>query len=215
MDSLATHMMRNPLFSRIYEHAWRPIFTRGFSLGSTATADYDNALRTYLCRPGERMVLDIACGPGNYTYDIANGLTGDGRVVGVDFSPSMLHTAVATNSAERASYMRVDAHAIPFADNTFDEVLCLAALYLIPDPLSVLDEMVRVSAPGGLLVIFTSVAGPVSRIPGVTTLAALGGYRVFGREEITDTLRGAGGEDIEQTIIGEGQYVLARAPGGA
>lgn len=160
------------------------------------------------------MVLDIACGPGNYTRDIAAGLTGDGRVVGIDYSPSMLHTAVATNSIDRASYLRVDAHAIPFADNTFDEVICLAALYLIPDPLPVLDEMLRVAFPGALLVVFTSVAGPVSTVPGVKTLAAIGGYRVFGRDEITGALRRGGAEHIEQTIIGEGQYVLARAPGG-
>jgi SAM-dependent methyltransferase len=214
MPSFAARMMRNPLFSRVYEHAWRPVFTRGFSLGSPETADYDAALRAYLCRPGERMVLDIACGPGNYTRDIAAGLTGDGRVVGIDYSPSMLHTAVATNSIVRASYLRVDAHAIPFAGNTFDEVICLAALYLIPDPLPVLDEMLRVARPGALLVVFTSVAGPVSTVPGVKTLAAIGGYRVFGRDEITGALRRGGAEHIEQTVIGEGQYVLARAPGG-
>ncbi|RPA57680.1 methyltransferase domain-containing protein [Gordonia oryzae] len=213
MGSFAARMMSNPLFSRVYEHAWRPVFTRGFSLGGPETADYDAALRAFLRRPGERIVLDIACGPGNYTRDIAAGLTGDGRVVGIDYSPSMLHTAVATNSITRASYLRVDAHAIPFADNTFDEVICLAALYLIPDPLPVLDEMLRVARPGALLVVFTSVAGPVSTIPGVTTLATIGGYRVFKHDEITGALRRGGAEHIEQSVIGEGQYVLAWAPG--
>ncbi len=37
MGSFAARMMRNPLFSRVYEHAWRPVFTRGFSLGSPET----------------------------------------------------------------------------------------------------------------------------------------------------------------------------------
>ncbi|MGV9670190.1 class I SAM-dependent methyltransferase [Gordonia sp. NPDC003504] len=215
MESPATRLMRNPVFSRIYQKAWRPIFTRGFSLGGHATADYDKALRAYLCRPGERMVLDIACGPGNYTRHIADGLTGDGQVVGVDYSAPMLATAVATNSAGRASYLRVDAHAIPFSDNSFDEVICLAALYLIPDPLPVLDEMMRVALPGGLLVVFTSVAGPISTLPGVRTLAGIGGYRVFDRDEITGRLRDLGAEHIEQTFIDEGQYVLCRKPSGA
>ncbi|MGC4935022.1 class I SAM-dependent methyltransferase [Gordonia sp. DT30] len=212
MPSFAAHLMRNPWFSRIYERAWRPVFTRGFSLGSTETTDYDTALRAYLCRPGERMVLDIACGPGNYTRRIADGLTGTGRAVGVDSAPSMLHTAVATNAACPATYLRVDAHAIPFADNTFDETLCLAALYLIDNPLPVLDEMLRVTQPGGLIVVFTSAPGPVAALPGVSTLATLGGFRIFGRDEITGALRRFGAEHIEQIVIGEGQYVLARKP---
>ncbi|WP_202926653.1 class I SAM-dependent methyltransferase [Gordonia desulfuricans] len=204
--------MGNPLFSRIYQDIWRPVFTRAFSHGSTETADYDKALRAYLSRPGERLVLDVACGPGNYTGQIADGLTGDGRVIGVDFSSAMLRTALATNRSPRAAYLRADAHVLPFPDNTFDQTLCLAALYLIPDPLPVLDEMVRVAAPGAEIVVFTSAAGPVSSIPGVGLFARIGGFRIFGVDEIIDRLHRNGVRHVEQSLIGEGQYVLGSKP---
>ena len=56
--------MKNPLFAQVYEHLWRPTFTRLFSFGGTATEDYDRALRAYLSRPGERLVLECEGLPG-------------------------------------------------------------------------------------------------------------------------------------------------------
>lgn len=209
MDSLAQQLMRNPLFSRVYEGIWRPTFTRLFSLGGTDTADVDKALTAYLSRPGDRMMLDVACGPGTYVRTIADGLTGDGRCIGIDYSPSMLHQAATTNAIPRTSYVRADAHAIPFGDNTFDVVTCLAALYLIPDALPVLDELVRVTRPGGEIIVFTTVHTDLTALPGVRQVSGLTGLRIFGRREIIDRLRAAGADHVEQTITGLGQYVFA------
>ncbi|GAC70131.1 class I SAM-dependent methyltransferase [Gordonia soli] len=210
-ESLGLAIMQNPLFSAVYERAWRPVFTRLFSLGGSSTADVDKALTAYLARPGDRLVLDVACGPGNYTRRIASGLTGDGRCIGIDFAESMLARAARTPT-DRTSYLRADAHEIPFADDTFDSVVCLAALYLIPDPLPVLDELVRVTNPGGEVVVFTSVATDLTSLPGVREATCLSGYRIFGRHEIVERLSAAGLEDVEQTITGMGQYVLGIKP---
>ncbi|MGV9709225.1 class I SAM-dependent methyltransferase [Gordonia sp. NPDC003424] len=209
MEPIAHRAMRNPVFSAVYEHLWRPTFTRLFSLGGSATADVDRALTAYLSRPGERLMLDVACGPGNYTGRFADALDGDGRCIGVDFSPSMLARAVRTNAVERASYIRADAHALPFADNTFDTVTCLAALYLIPDPLPVIDELLRVTKRDGEVVIFTSVTSHLTSLPGVQAVAERSGYHIFGRHDIVERLRSAGADHVEQTITGLGQYVLA------
>ncbi|MFW0794127.1 class I SAM-dependent methyltransferase [Gordonia sp. CPCC 205515] len=209
MDPIVHRTMRNPVFSAVYERLWRPTFTRLFSLGGSGTADVDRALTAYLSRPGERMMLDVACGPGNYTRRFAEGLDGDGRCVGVDFSPSMLERAVRTNATPRAAYIRADAHALPFADNTFDEVTCLAALYLIPDPLPVVDELLRVTKPDGEVFIFTSVTSHLTALPGVREVAERSGYHIFERSEIVARLRAAGADHVEQTITGLGQYVVA------
>lgn len=206
--------MNNPLLSEIYERVWRPAFTRLFSLGGSSTEEIDRALVAYLSRPGERSILDVACGPGNYTRRLSTGLTGDGRCIGVDFSPAMLAKAASTNQSARAAYVRGDAHSVPFGDNTFDSVICLAALYLIPDPLPVIDELVRVTKGGGEIAVFTSVQTDLSSLPGVRRVAAQTGYRIFGRTEIIDRFRAAGAVDVEQTITGQGQYVLARKPSG-
>lgn len=212
MATFSERMMHNRAFSLVYQDVWRPVFTRLFSLGGSATADYDRALAQYLSRPGDRLICDVACGPGNYTKRLAYRLSGDGHCVGVDFSAAMLERAARTNTASRVTYVRADGHQLPFPDNTFDTVTCFAALYLIPDPLPVIDQLVRICAPGGEIVIFTSVRTALTRFPGVATVATAGGYRMFEPDEITARLRQAGAVDVEQTIVGQGQFVLARKP---
>lgn len=221
MPSLAQHLMANPVVSAVYEGVWRPTFTRFFSLGGPGTAEYDKAFTAYLARAGERQILDVACGPGLYTRRLAQHLTGEGRVIGLDFSPAMLARAARTRPArsapgagakdphDRTTFIRGDAHQLPFADNTFDTVACFAALYLIPDPLPVIDELVRVTRPGGEVAIFTSVQTTVSRIPGVQLVGRMTGYHFFGDDEITERLRQAGVSRIEQTVVDQGQFVLA------
>ena len=208
MPSLAQRFMANPVFSAVYESAWRPTFTRLFSFGGSGTAEFDKAFTAYLARAGERQILDVACGPGLYTRRLAANLTGTGHCVGIDFSEAMLQRGVKTPHPN-TSFIRGDGHRIPFADSSFDTVTCFAALYLIPDPLPVIDELVRVTKPGGEIAIFTSVTTAISKLPGVKTIGNLGGYHFFGRDEITDRLRAAGVSRIEQTIVDQGQFVLA------
>lgn len=212
MASIAERAMHNRLFSQIYERAWRPIFTRGFSLGGSSTVDYDRALRAYLARPGDRRVLDVACGPGNYAKDAVRGLTGDGEYVGLDFSAAMLAQAARDNNVDRATFIRGDGRFLPFRSESFDTVTCLAALYLIPEPLTVLDEMVRVLAPGGELIIFTSVRNGITALPGASAIAGLSGLRLFSRTELVEYLGTHELTGVEQTITGVGQYVHARKP---
>ena len=103
--------------------------------------------------PGER-VLDVGCGPGNFTRRFAP-VVGDGLVVGLDASRTMLagrRRAGALNIA----YVRGDAGALPFRAASFDGICCFAALYLIEEPMRAIDEMVRVLAPGGRLALLSS-----------------------------------------------------------
>ncbi|WP_207842342.1 class I SAM-dependent methyltransferase [Williamsia soli] len=205
-------VMQNPLFAAVYERAWRPIFTRLYSLGGTSAAKFDRRLVTHLGRPGDRTILDVACGPGNYTRRLSERLTGNGVCIGLDFSVPMVTRAVADNSGERVAYVRGDAHRLPFPDGSIDTVCCLAALYLISDPQEVIDELARVVAPGGEVAIFTSLRTRLTSARAVNRVAARSGYRLFGRDEVTDRLRAAGLVDVEQTITGQAQYVTARKP---
>jgi ubiquinone/menaquinone biosynthesis C-methylase UbiE len=89
----------------------------------------------------------------------------------------------------------------------------LAALYLVPDPDVVLDELARVTAPGGEVAVFTSLRTPLTSLPGVSFIADRSGYHLFGPHEVTDRLQAAGLVDIEKTVTGQAQYVTARKPG--
>ncbi|CAM3975295.1 MULTISPECIES: class I SAM-dependent methyltransferase [Tsukamurella] len=207
-----SHMLMNaPAVAAVYEKAWRPAFTRLFSLGGTGTLSRQDVLLDDLASGGDRRILDVACGPGLYTRPLGRRLSGDGIAVGLDVSEPMLRRAVRDNSADRVAYVRGSALDLPFADGTFDTVVCLAALYLIPAPRLAVREIARVTAPGGRVALFTSLQTPLTSVFGASAERATG-FRWFGRDEITGWLREDGLTDVQQTLSGQGQFVTGIAP---
>ncbi|HLS47699.1 MAG TPA: methyltransferase domain-containing protein, partial [Gemmatimonadales bacterium] len=109
-------------------------------------------------RPGER-VLDVACGTGIVTRLAAEAVGGSGTVAGLDINPGMLMVARSSVPAGMTiEWHEAGAESMPFADATFDAVLCQMGLQFMPDRPAALSEMRRVLAPGGRLVL--NVAGP-------------------------------------------------------
>ncbi len=96
--------------------------------------------------PGQA-VLDVACGTGIVARVAADRLAGAGRVVGVDLNEAML--TVARRVGPGVEWRQGDAAALPFADASFDRVLCQMALMFFPDRGGALREMRRVTAPNG------------------------------------------------------------------
>lgn len=98
--------------------------------------------------PGGR-VLEVAPGPGYLSIEIAK--TGQYRVTGLDISRSFVR--IARGNAERAGvavdFQQGDAARMPFADDSFDFVICVAAYKNFTDPVGALDEMYRVLRGGG------------------------------------------------------------------
>jgi SAM-dependent methyltransferase len=107
--------------------------------------------------PGER-VLDVGCGSGVVTRDIARRVGPDGRVIGLDASPAFL--AVARDLAREAGleagveFREGDARALPFDEGAFDAVVAATALAHVPDGTRAIPEMVRVTRPGGRVGVF-------------------------------------------------------------
>ena len=75
------------------------------------------------------------------------------EVVGIDLSPDMLERArarVAADGLEHVSGLHeMDASALAFPDASFDTVVAMYVLTVVPDPVSVMREMARVCKPGG------------------------------------------------------------------
>ena len=98
-------------------------------------------------------LLDIGCGPGTITLDLA-GRVAPARVVGVDNAPEALDAA-RTNAARCGDTTTVfaagDVYALRFPDDTFDVVHAHQVLQHLTDPVAALREMRRVCRPGGLV----------------------------------------------------------------
>lgn len=205
-------LMETAGLARIYERVWRPVLGRLLlgAMGPGMRDEHRMAVEMLELSEGDQ-VLDVACGPGNFTRAFAAADVD--LVVGLDASSAMLARAVHETRAENVAYLRGDASAMPFRSGAFDGVCCFAALYLIADPLAAIDEIVRVLAPGGRVALLSSVNRGL--LPtGLTNAFAqpLTGIRVFGREEITDALRERGLEKVAQRVSGLAQFVSARKP---
>ncbi|MEU1558390.1 class I SAM-dependent methyltransferase [Streptomyces scabiei] len=100
-------------------------------------------------------ILDIGCGPGTITADLA-ALVPDGRVTGVDQAPGILEQARATAAGRglaNVDFAVADVHALDFPDDTFGVVHAHQVLQHVGDPVQALREMVRVTRPGGLIAV--------------------------------------------------------------
>jgi ubiquinone/menaquinone biosynthesis C-methylase UbiE len=102
-------------------------------------------------RPGLDL-LDVGCGPGTITCDLARKVA-PGRVVGIDASAEVLDEAKV--SAGRlnlpVTFEVADLFALPFADHTFDVVHAHQVLQHVADPVAALMEMRRVCRPRGVV----------------------------------------------------------------
>jgi ubiquinone/menaquinone biosynthesis C-methylase UbiE len=98
-------------------------------------------------------LLDVGCGPGTITIDLAKRVA-PGRVVGLDAAESVLEGAA--RAAEEASCTNVafqtgDITQLPFEDGSFDIVHAHQVLQHLTDPVAALEEMRRVCRPGGIV----------------------------------------------------------------
>ena len=98
-------------------------------------------------------VLEVAPGPGFHAIEVAR--LGRFPVTGLDISRTMVDIARenATSAGVSVDFRHGDASAMPFADGSFDVIVCQAAFKNFRQPVSALDAMHRVLRPGGLAVI--------------------------------------------------------------
>ncbi len=219
-DAISRHpnqrTMANRFVVSIYERFSRPLLARVL-MGRKAPGtrgEHRIALEMLALSDGAR-VLDLACGPGNFTRDFAAAAGADGLVVGFDASPPMLALAVRKDESATTAYVRGDACTLPFRAESFDAICCFGALHLFKEPMRALDEIVRVLAPGGRVALLAvrSNLDPGRRLRAVRRIARLlTGAQTFARDELPQALRAHGLTDVEQRVAGAGQFVSARLP---
>jgi SAM-dependent methyltransferase len=124
-------------------------------------------------QPGQT-VLDIAAGPGDLGFQIAERMVGDGRVLSTDFSPEMVDVARRFGDARgvaNVEYRVLDAEQMDLGDDSVDAAVCRWAYMLMADPAAALRETRRVLRDGGPLAFAvwrTADRNPWAAVPGMT-----------------------------------------------
>jgi SAM-dependent methyltransferase len=127
--------------SVLRSHTWR-------------TAENSSAYLLPHLRPG-LSVLDIGCGPGTITADLAQ-LVAPGQVVGLDASREVVAQAEAYAASRDEANLRFevgDLFALRYENATFDVVHAHQVLQHLADPEAALVELRRVLRPGGVLAV--------------------------------------------------------------
>ncbi len=110
--------------------------------------------RELICRSAPQAgehVLDLACGTGVVTREVAKLGLNLGSQVAVDHSADMLKVArrLGSPDAHDIEWLQAAAGALPFEDGRFDLAYCQQALQFFPDRLAALGELHRVMKKGG------------------------------------------------------------------
>ncbi|GAA1969438.1 class I SAM-dependent methyltransferase [Catenulispora subtropica] len=116
------------------------------------TAENSAAYLLPLLAPGQS-VLDVGCGPGTITADLADRVA-PGTVTAVEITADALRLAqdeIADRGTGNVRFAVADVHALDFPDDTFDVVHAHQVLQHVADPVRALKEMRRVCRPGGVV----------------------------------------------------------------
>lgn len=143
------------------EHVFRDVDTSGVApeliryLEEVAAlpevrAVHDRCLALLDPRPGER-VLEVGCGLGADSRELAAHVAPGGEVVAIDLSRAMVDAARARHDGSAVTYATADVTDLPYDDASFDVVRVERVLQHVPDVTRACAEMARVLKPGGRL----------------------------------------------------------------
>jgi ubiquinone/menaquinone biosynthesis C-methylase UbiE len=125
---------------KLYETILGPVYFEPYAI--------ETAKKVATLQP--RQVLETACGTGRVTNQLQKQLAADTSITATDISPDMLGIAIEKLSTLRnVSFQIADALNLPFADNSFDVVVCQFGAMFFTDKKKGFSEASRVLKKNG------------------------------------------------------------------
>ena len=139
---------------------WAPVYDAIFGVITNAAINKTIGVLNAL-PPGRILEIGVGTGLALPRYKLEH------RITGIDLSPDMLRRARARVAAEKLANVEtlseMDATKLAFPDQSFDAAVAMFLITVVPDPIAVLAEAVRVVRPGGRIVLanhFSAESGP-------------------------------------------------------
>ena len=132
---------------RVYS-SYASVYDQTF--GKVFQQSREAAVRGLPVQPGDR-VLEVGVGTGEALPLYPTNC----EILGIDLSEGMLekaHNRVRTHELDHVSLQQMDAGQMEFMDDSFDIVMAAYVVTAVPDYRKVVNEMIRVCKPGGLIV---------------------------------------------------------------
>ena len=181
--------------------------------------DYPPILEELDKEPFETL-LDCGCGTAPMLSLLSERYP-ERRYTGIDLSPNMIAAARA-KGLQNASFILGDCERLPFADNSFDAVICSMSFHHYPDPKAFFNSVFRVLRPGGRLILRDmTMSAPMAWIANrlempLIHLLGHGDARVYTYAEVRKLCEDAGltPETVVQWRKGLRLHCVARKPVG-
>ncbi|MGZ5798079.1 MAG: class I SAM-dependent methyltransferase [Caldimonas sp.] len=140
MDTAPTDTAFSGSIPALYESLFVPLIFEPYA---------DDLAARLATRPVSR-VLEVAAGTGVVTRRMASVLPASVTIVATDLNQPMLDHAAAIGTSRPVEWRQADAMQLPFADRSFDAVVCQFGVMFFPDKAHAISEARRVLVPGGL-----------------------------------------------------------------
>lgn len=98
---------------------------------------------------GVTSLLEVACGTGVVTRELARRLASSVDIVATDLNQAMIDQATRVGTTRPVRWQPADAMSLPFEDGSFDAVVCQFGVMFFPDRRTAYREVARVLRPGG------------------------------------------------------------------
>ncbi len=199
---------------------WResaPYWARHADIVRAMFAPITNAIIEAAAIKDGEVVLDVAGGSGEPSLTIAGVVGPSTLIVFTDAVAGMVETTRALardRELINLEFAQAVAEALPFSSKRFDVVVCRLGVMLFPDPISAINEMMRVVKPGGRIV--TAVWGAKNSNPFFHVVAdivsryvvsppedpdAPGAFRFATSGKLADLFRGSGAADVTERVL--------------